>query len=221
MPLDFRLIEHLLDSPEQHSDKCVILLPGISDHALDKPLYHLLADSLVKSGISCLRFDAWHSSQDLKTISLFDIHNILSQALVYLKSYGYAKIGCIGKSFGSAVFLTYSNPEIKSLVLWAPTIGFSYNSNLKEALKIPVSNFKSFSAIKINSHDTKKIKCSVLIIQGKKDPLVSRQEAEAIYESLQKAKIDFIDGADHDFSNEEHQKIVVKKTIEFFKKTLI
>lgn len=157
-------------------------------------------------------------------------------AVQYARDKQYHRIGMIGFGFGGSVAIrgTLLIPEIKSIV----TIGSPYSAHIQTGGKpgwtssglVRIGEFivNSFSGSrKIDSSDEtlkpylEKMSQPILVMHGKKDHLVSYQEAEMIYRAAASRKSLYpIEGADHaDALTEAQLELVIKRITEWFNGT--
>jgi len=214
--MDFEEVEHKLEKP-LNSNKAVILLPGVSGNALTDERYNKLGATLVNANFALLRFDVWKSEVELERLTISEIYDILNQAFSFLQSKGYTEISMVGKSFGAGLLLPYVNINIKRLVLWAPAIKYSTDSNFIFAKETKLQNFQHLSDIKINKRDLYHINYPILILHGTKDEFVTFSNSQRIVYDNPKIKLKAIEDADHSYSNDNWLNLVIQETINFLK----
>lgn len=220
MRINFGDIERKLDRPASISQKAIILLPGVSGNATSDYRFDSLSQALTNQGFYVLRFNIWNSAQELEELTFSDVHYVLDQAIGFLKSFGCTKIGAVGKSFGGGVLLTYSNPDLKAEVLWAPAIGFGNLPTFDKDKGRKLTNFRSLFDIKISASELMRIKIPVLFVQGTADKNVPLAHVEKIKAAVPNSTLEKIEGADHSYEKAPMLREAITKTVEFLRKNV-
>lgn len=214
-------IRHLLDKPENPTNKAAIILPGVSGKVITDSKYQTLVKELIKSNYACLRLEIWKSKEDLDNKSFEYLISDLKKAIDFLSSQGYQEINLIGKSLGGAVILVYTiknqDQRIKSIITWAPAIGYSDISNLQLFYKKKFKEYGEGMAIKLSPEDLKEVKSETLIINGKSDNIIPYQNSESLVNSIKNAELHLIPEADHSYTQENWFEEVKVETIKFIK----
>lgn len=207
--------EVLLETPEKSTSSVAIFLPGLSGGAfLDRFLP--LVDSSNKAGMAIARVSIWNNPEEAKELSLEEIHKKIDLVVNHLRVEGYANIFGIGKSMGGAVMLTYNNLDIKKKVLWAPAIGISKTeSNILESKSKKLGGFTTFLDIKLNTSDLTNDSTKVLVVHGTADKSIPLSNSELLISLLPNSILFKIDGADHSYTNKEHETLLIKATVDF------
>ncbi len=208
-------LERRLDEPEQRTSKCVILVPGSSGNALSDHRYAFMSEKLRERGMSMLSLEIWNE-QNLNSLTLHYVFNVLDEQIQYLKSLGYDRIGIIGKSLGGALVLLYENPAISAKVLLAPAMTIERGKTAKDFLDL------SFSQIHHIKADPSMVKpdCDILIIHGTDDRNISVDNSRRMIKLMRNAVLDEIEGTNHSFNEEWALAEVTQKTVDFFDKEL-
>ncbi len=212
-------VEAILHESENKSNKAIFLIPGASGKALTDR-YDDLAKLLVEKGFAFLRYESWKNAEELNNKTLNIFHKELNDVMNFLEQKGYNEIGIVGKSFGGGMALTYRNPNVKSLVLWAPAIGVSKEDNFNKISDTKFKEFERTKQIKLSPDFLSELKIPILIIGGTNDDVVDLKESEEKIKILDNAELFVVDGADHSYKIPEHKRIVVERTVEFFKNSL-
>lgn len=118
----------ILSTPEKKTNKCVILCHGITSDKNEEGIFKKLADALVLSGYSVMRFDFrahGGSEGDGLNLTLSGEVSDLKSIIDFLKK-DYLEFAVITASFGTAPVSLYAfqNNVIKALVLWSPVLNF-------------------------------------------------------------------------------------------------
>ncbi|HEY1041587.1 MAG TPA: prolyl oligopeptidase family serine peptidase [Candidatus Paceibacterota bacterium] len=202
-------------TPDQPTNMVVILLPGIGGGAFSDR-FTTLTQACVEKEISIALFDGWSGIPDVKEKTFNEIYSNLDEAISLLKELGYVSITGIGKSFGGGILLTHPSHQITKKVLWAPAIGISESDSTLEQFKnIKLGEIGSLFDITINKDFFKDIETSTLIIHGTHDDRVPLSNSEKIISMMNTGELFTIEGANHSYSNPEHEQLVIQKTLEF------
>lgn len=186
---------------------------------------------LNEAGIMTLRFDFYgHGAsggafEDLT--SSIGVENTLC-ALDFLKAQGCTKIGIMGSSFGGFVAIqAAARSDILALALKCPVSDWS---NVTMAVDITLWKKKGIidvfhkplkygfyeDGVKV---DVRKIAPNIhaptLIVHGSADPLVPLTQSQNLATHLPRSLLLEIDGADHQFSNEEDYTHMVQSIADF------
>ncbi|MBW2963590.1 alpha/beta fold hydrolase [Candidatus Woesearchaeota archaeon] len=193
-----------------------------------------------------LRFDFWgHNESEGDFVNLtpseeIDDMNAAIDFVSKLEQVDPERIGIQGSSLGGmvAIYTTANNPKVKAAVFLCPVSDFkktfsrmedveewkkqgwkfTYNSKNQE-FKIGYHFFED--GCKYNLYkEADKIMIPTLIIHGDADKSVALEDSQELFKHLKNSKLEIIKGADHQFTNPEHFKTMVEKTIEFFKQNL-
>ncbi len=212
-------VEAILHEPENRSNKAIFLIPGVSGKSLTDR-YDDLAKVFVENGFAFLRYESWKNADELEDMNINIMHKEIDDVIEFLKQKDYDKIGIVGKSFGGGMALGYRNLSIKSMVLWAPAIGVSEKGNFDSVTNTFFKEFKQGLDIKLSKDFLSELKIPILIIGGTNDNVVDLKESEEKVKILDNAELFVVEGADHSYKTPEHKKIVIEKTVEFFKNSL-
>ena len=203
--------------PSEKSRTGVIFIPGVSGGALSER-WDDFSNKIVESGFGLLRYESWKNGEELFKKTIRIVHEELDSLVEELKGHGFDDIVIVGKSFGGGLALTYRNPSIKHMVLWAPAIGVSDSSNVNESLDTRLGNFKLMTDIKVDEGFLKDLNVRVDIIHGTSDDVIQLNNSRELVKILKNAELTIIDGADHSFKTKEHNEKLIKKTIELMKR---
>jgi hypothetical protein len=189
----------ILSTPVSETDIPLVILCHGLNSGKDSNTNVALDRIFGKEKIATFRFDFFAHGESEgnpkdRTVKHF-VDDILN-AISYLKSRGYDRLGIIGGSFGglAAVIAASRSNDLCLIALNSPGMG-------KTSRDMP--NYK-------NDFDTKswieaggKIKIPVLIVHGSADQDVEVELGKALAESIKGSKIDIIEGADHRYTRPE------------------
>ena len=123
-------------------------------------------------------------------------------------------------------YVTYTDfnqvaDAIRTLVVrGAPAIGVSKEDNFNKISDTKFKEFERTKQIKLSPDFLSELKIPILIIGGTNDDVVDLKESEEKIKILDNAELFVVDGADHSYKIPEHKRIVVERTVEFFKNSL-
>lgn len=171
--------------------------------------------------------------------------NKSEEKIKWLIDKGYNTIYLIGHSMGGVIssYLATQYKEVKKLVLLAPAFHYlnmvNNDINIKEAIKAAPKALEEYSKdeligrfFKLNITAVgefmklvkeyydypKDIKCSTLLIHGKKDNLVPKSSVEYVYNNLtNKKKLVYIDGVNHEICKSDRKEEIFMLIEEFLK----
>ncbi|HRH26389.1 MAG TPA: prolyl oligopeptidase family serine peptidase [Candidatus Paceibacterota bacterium] len=208
----------LLEVPEGVTDKVVVFLPGITGGALTGR-FQLLVDVCLRSHIAIARVNLWKDAKDVAGKTLNDLHTGLDEIISLLRSKGYISICIIGKSFGATVLLTSPSLDVAKIALWSPAITVvDFGNNINEWMTKPLSALSSVLSITVDKKYLERKQTNTLIIHGTGDDKVPFSNSEKMATYLPNVHLVAINGADHSYSDKNHELVVVTTSINFFNK---
>jgi alpha/beta superfamily hydrolase len=236
-------LEGILDG--EGNKKGVVLCSHFTGFKELTHLYHV-AKALEEKGINALRFDYSDCIGASKGESCEDMaltHQIrdTSAAISFLEDQGIESIGLMGHSLGgtTAIVTAANDTRIKALVPVAALAKAEWDILFKAKLnEWQEQGFITFPTwkkgeIKINYgfyRDLAKYDCTkliratnapVLVIHGDNDETVTIENAKGIFKNANEPKdLRIIEGADHMFSNKDHEKQMIDLAVEWFEKYL-
>lgn len=203
----------VLDIPEEKSKKAILFIPGVSGKALGDE-YNELAEIFIKKDYAFLRFQSWEDGgKGINKKTINSIHKELDLVIKYLKSLGVNNIYVIAKSFGGGMILTYKNPLIKKMVLWAPAIDIDKKENISGIQNKSLGEIKKCLDIKLDKNYLKDLNIPIRIIQGDKDKVVSIENSKKIINALNDAELIVIKRLAHSYENKDQKNDLYKKTM--------
>jgi len=217
----------ILSNPGTTENPIILIVPGYSSQKNTKFILKIIP-ALEKENIATFRIDPYghgESEGDIEEITISEVVDDIFQAINYLKSKGYKKIGLVGSSFGGTASIMVASKSKELFVL---------------ALKCPVSNFEERDAEKYGEKGIKewkekgyvimdqksgsfkrkwkffedsknnngyeaaeKIKIPTLIVHGDADDVVSVEQSKKTAKIIENCKLEIIEGAGHDFGTPE------------------
>lgn len=220
----------LSDSTSDKSRPIIILCHGFTT-SKNGSSYIELEKILNKNKISTFRFDFFghgESEGKFEDITISEAVDDILNAIKFLKSKGYFKIGLVGSSFGGmAGLLAASKTDLFVLALKSPVSdylgkllaeknrypvetwkekGFTYHINSKgKKFRLNYSFFED--AGKVSGYEAaKKIKIPTLIVHGDKDKSVPVEQSKKIASLIKNCRLEIIKGCDHKYSKLEDFK---------------
>ncbi len=224
----------ILSDPIGKKDKIVILCHGFST-GKDGETYLTMQRLLNEKNLTTFRFDFFghgESQGKFEDVTVSEAVDDVLQAINFVKSLGYKKIGLLGSSFGGmAIILAASKtPDLSVLVLISPVSiyrgrgvswltkdgiekwkrkGWTYYYSKKEDKNFKLNYTFYEDAI---SHDgykaAEKINAHTLILHGDKDEYVPVENSKKLAKLIKSCKLKVIKGAYHHFTN---QRIINKR----------
>lgn len=218
----------------------VILCHGLSSSKNNRT-YPVLAERLGKYDISSFRFDFYghgESEGEFENLTVSEAVDDILQAIKFLKSKGYKRIGLVGSSFGGIAsimaasrtndlyLLALKSPvsdyleveqrrrQKKELAEWKRKGYFYYDSGDGRKLKLNYTFFEDFkknSAYKMAS----KIRVPTLIVHGDEDEVVPFEQSVKISKLIPNCKLYLVKGAGHDYANPTHREEMLQEIANF------
>lgn len=237
----------LLSLPENKNPPIAIIIHGFKG---TKDYYTFVNNSikpLTDAGIAVLRIDCRGSGESdlqFKEMTIKSESEDVLTAIEFVKTLDVdsRRISLIGISMGATAILMAMKhkPKLKTLVFWGPA--FYYNSdsryNTPQNRKTVEEEgvfyvratltgkqyiagkelFKEMTSLDIRPY-MKFVNLPVLIIRGSKDEIVGvKKDSEVV--KLLKAKYLLVEKGDHNFTDKDSEKELIKKTLDWFKKWL-
>ncbi len=184
-------------------------------------------------------------TEEFKDLTISGEASDLKAVVDFMYQKGYKKIGLTSESLGGVIIILLNDPRIKAIAPWSANIhvrdvfeGLYGKEMLKELEEKGYSTYISHTTgeksvvgrnfweeVKkigdIPENKIKEIKCPILIIQGDKDEYFNVKIAEDLYNlANEPKKLVIVEGANHTFTNSEHQKQLVNSILDWFNKYL-
>ncbi|WEL19717.1 alpha/beta hydrolase [Candidatus Nanohalococcus occultus] len=221
------------------SRKGIVMAHGFSQDRKYRGRFETLAEKFNEAGFNVLTFDFSGCGESERTaITAEKQVQDLEAAIEYMKSRGAENIGLFGHSLGGYIALRNHN-EVDALVLTAPvTYGidlppnriwelsinlfgklpsWSYLKRSKKLMWIGADIVKEMRAVN-QKKLLSEIKCSVLIIQGDEDPVISMEKSKDAVNILESADLEVVEGLNHDYG--EHIDVIGSSAVSFFEEKL-
>lgn len=201
--------EGRLTVPEgEQTDRGVVMIPG-AGHGPYGNIFDIVAYELAGVGQTVGRVETWDDHDELDTKTLGELHAEVDAVIAELQSRGCESIAVIAKSFGGGIALTYDNPAVDRLLLWAPAIEFGVDP--EDALDPEDSLGESEDLLLSVSEVTMDIPTKVLV--GDEDRGVSPEDCEAIVDAVSDGEVTVLPGENHSFN--ENRRRIVAETLDF------
>ncbi|MBD3168460.1 MAG: alpha/beta hydrolase [candidate division Zixibacteria bacterium] len=185
-----------LDKPEGDGPfPGVVVAPGLGYNAT-LPLFTKFAESCVRNGIVCLRFEwSFYTRGVDPSQNLTDELNDYNTTMEYLLNLDYvdtSRIFASGKSLGAfaAIDFALHNPHTSGLVIFTP----------------PLHSPRPPYGFRERAKMIADVKSPIIIIYGDDDPICHRERLEEFLDSLSiSAEVSHL-GGDHSFNGESPEK---------------
>lgn len=209
---------YTVETPLENTDTIVLFVPGISGGA-HLGRFQPLVSSLLRAGFAVARVNLWENLADVEQKSFSEIYKDLEEVITQLHT-TYPHIYGIGKSFGGAIMLTHPSVYIQKKVLWAPAIGVTKSGgNINTYIPVKLGNVNSLLDIQVDQNVLQNIESPTLILHGTADENIPFSNSEEIAALFPHAHLVPIEGADHSFTNKEHEANLVEQTVSFLRET--
>ena len=231
--LDGFKIHGILNHVKENSDKAVFIVHGMAGHVYEYS--HKLAADFLQSEYDVYRFNFYSANKDARKLIDCDLSIHVQDLEAVLNEYAskYKEIYIIGHSYGGPVIMSSKMPDnLKAVTLWDPSFALDSFGDFDS---VDVSGRKcyimrmGFDAL-INEQMYKDIKLitrewcldvagkfgfPVQVIHGSRD-VFGRYEESYSSRGNPKNMREYIEGAKHNFANEDHAYILLKNTVAFF-----
>ncbi len=208
----------LNDIKTDQAKNLVLFIAGISGVATtDK--YARLESYFTREGMPLARVDMWQNQSELERSTINYYHQELDAILNYFSQQGFKQFTAIGKSFGATLLISYRNPLIRALTLWAPAIGVtSGEETVSKLSSVELKNVRNVLDIEINRTWATSLRIPICILHGSKDTVVPLQNSMSLAEILSNATMYTLNNSSHSLMGEKDEDELLEKTIAFLKK---
>lgn len=241
-----RLCGILSGSDKDSTKPIVILVHGFAS-TKDSNSYLDLEKRFNEQGINVFRFDLYghgESEGKFEDLTISEAADDVLNAISFIKSKGYRKIGLAGSSFGglASLLAAAKSKDVQVLALKAPVSdylgkitadvshspltewkekGFIYYTDTKgEKHKLNYSFFQD--AEKVNGYTAAaSITIPTIIVHGDEDQNVPLQQSQKLATVIKQSTLKIIKGADHFFSKAEDFERAHQLMVEFVAKHLL
>ncbi len=231
----------ILSNPTNSKEKPIFIL--CHGFATSKESYSIikLEQLLNQNNISTFRFDFFghgESEGKFEDITISEGVDDALQAIHYLKTQGYSKIGLFGSSFGGMVSIMTASKskDLYLLVLKSPVSNFlerdlqvKTEKELKDWKSNGFTDYVNGKGQKFrlnytfledyNNNDgykaAPKIKIPTLIVHGDKDDIVPVEQSKKIVSLIKNCTLELIFGADHRYSQPDHFELMLRSILQF------
>ena len=230
----------VLSNPMEGKENLIVVLCHGFDTNKESQSYIRVEKDLNEKGVATLRFDFFgHGESDGKfeDITISEAVDDALQAIAFVKSRGFSKIGLFGSSFGgmAALLAASKAPGLQMLVLKSPVSdhlgellaeedqvdvgqwkkdGFIRHETKRGKLRLNYSFFED--AEKVSGFEAaKKIKVPVLIVHGDGDKVVPAEQSRKTTSLIPNCRLEIIEGANHKYSKPEDFEKMLKLVSDF------
>lgn len=190
------------------SNTVVIFIHGLED-SMHSPLFRYLSEEFSKQGISSYKYNVFASHSEYSAIyfsqTSFSTYVDSLNELIRKQLKAYGNVYLVGHSFGGLLSLLVEE-RVSGYFLLEPSLHPSVMFSGDESLQKLYSTFPSINDL------MGKTSISKLFIFAS---LGGGEDLKAVYGSRQGI---VLDGADHNFTNLKHRKILVEQFFKFLKK---
>lgn len=220
-------------------DLIVVMVHGFNSRK-EKTNLTKISESLSANNLANFRFDLYghgESTGKLADITVSEAVDDTLQAIKYVRSLGYQKVGLLGGSFGGFVSVVAASkvPDLLFLVLLSPVSDYSlqlksrWTQEQLDAWKqngfINYGNQKEFVRLNysfvldLSHHDlsslAKEISVPTLIIHGDQDLDVNFIQSQQLAQLIPNSKLNIIPGANHKYSDPVHSSLMLSNILSF------
>jgi len=233
----------VLSNPTSDKSKPIIILCHGFTTSKNSISYINLENILNGSEISTFRFDFFghgESEGKFENITISEAVDDILNAIKFLKSKNYSKIGLVGSSFGGMASLLAASKTGGLFVLALKSPVSDYLGKLvAEEIRYPIKTWKEKGFICHDNSDgkkfrlnfsffedaekvsrykaAKKIKIPTLIVHGDKDESVPIEQSKKTASLIENCRLEIIKGCDHQYSKPKD----FKKMLDLISKFII
>jgi esterase/lipase len=231
----------IIDIPNTSIGKLIVIFAHGHSSSKNTKNYIVLKDILNKEGITTFRIDLrghGESEGNFEETKVSDAANDILDAIEYVKSLGYQKIGLIGSSFGaiSSIMAASKTQDLSFLALKSPVVNYKdkyhdlegkdfvhewkkngerdYDASEGKVLKLKYTFYED--AIQNNGYEAAlNIHIPTLIVHGDKDESVPVNQSLKLSKIIPDSKLVIVKGSDHRYTNESHAQEMLKSFADF------
>lgn len=230
IPIGRDRLAAVVTQPQSHPRAVAVVSHGF-EGSKDSPKWTLTGHELARAGFACVRFDhrgIGGSSGDFANTTLTRrIEELKTAAAWSANRFPKCPLFLIGSSFGGLTCLFAASEVFPvAVALLATPAGFDFATTASRTIepsglvRIGTAEVRGGFFSDLESYDALDQAARVsgaIVIHGTDDELIPPHDALEIYLHLQSPrKILFVDGADHPFSDEKHQRVFIGRTMEWF-----
>jgi len=231
----------ILLCPSRSKSKLVVILAhGFSTHK-NSGINIVFAKRLDKQDISTFRFDFYghgESEGKFEDITISEAVDDILQAIKYLKSQGYKKVGLMGSSFGgmSSIIAASKTKDLYLLALKSPVSNYLdketgtkpeeeidewkkkgfryYTSGDGRKSKLNYSFYEDFE-YNDGYKAAPKINIPTLIVHGDEDETVPYKQSAKTSKLIPDCKLHTVTGGNHRYDNPKHREEMWEVIVDF------
>ena len=218
-----RIVAALHLPPGRRPSPCVVASHGLAA-SKDSDKYVQLAESLVRAGIACCRYDSRGSGESDGRHAGTTVRGRvedLKAVLRYLRALPLidaGRLGLFGSSFGGFVSHFVAREDLVSaLVTWATPASLAGMERLdaEEVTSLSPAFFAELAEGKYTEAPENVTR--LLVIHGDRDDLVPVDHAKRLWErAVEPKRLLIVEGADHRFSNAGLRQHAMNETTRWF-----
>ncbi|MEK6963605.1 MAG: alpha/beta fold hydrolase [Nanoarchaeota archaeon] len=234
----------LLQFPTAQNPPLVIISPVLRGDKQYSPVMDRASQTFSDEGYAVLRYDVagfGNSEGHSEDMTITSQVNDLEQAITYARSLPVdsSHIGLVGFSIGSTCAILNANQKgVRALALWSPPFNHRFLAErylVHAAAVADKGYFESIASLNGRTYRTgkafleecktfdltdrlKELRVPVLAIHAGNDSLIGLEKVTTHMPMITQSPTRIVDvpGADHDFSVESSQPIVIQETKEWF-----
>ena len=226
--VDGMTLRGVLHTPAHAPSVCVVISHGFAGYG-NSPKWEFMAAGLARSGFPALRFShrgCGDSDGDFADTTLTGrVRDLRGAMEAVAENTGARVFGLLGSSFGGVTALECSgDPRVRCCVIMGTPADFDFftdifpHSNPADAmLEVDGMAVKSGLLIDVKNYDIASAAANaanIMILHGECDELLCADHARRIFKACgEHGELHMVTGADHPFSQEKHQRILLENAI--------
>lgn len=231
IPVDGLVLQGVLHTPQEPAVACVVISHGFAGYG-DSPKWTMMADGLAGAGFAALRFShrgCGRSEGDFADTTLTARVRDLDAAMnAASRLTGARELALFGSSFGGVTaILCAQDPRVRCALVMGTPADFDFFSVMFAGggahgglLEVDGMRVKSGILVDVKNYDILDAASrapALCVVHGQNDELLPVIHAERIFSAAREPReLHILPGADHPFSGEEHQRIILDTAMRWF-----